>query len=317
MWISIHRDNWFGVWVGLELNLLCFIPFLTQRREVYREARVKYFLVQSCASLLLLIRRVRMVNYFSWFRVFIRCALLLKLGVAPFYFWYLRVGSGVKWLQFLGLSTIQKITPLVLLFFREVRFKIGRWLILLRVGMSGFAGGVGGINELSLRKLLVYSSINHLGWILIPLSVSNEFWLVYFIVYCLLVGLLVVVFLIFGFYHVNQLFSVKISLIRKSGLALGLLSLGGLPPLLGFFPKLIIIEVSRGVLINLIIYIIIASRVIALYYYIRIGVGVLILNFNSAKILRSKVETISSRILISISISGTVIYYFAFQRFLQ
>ncbi|RXG51283.1 NADH-ubiquinone oxidoreductase chain 2, partial [Armadillidium vulgare] len=79
---------------------------------------------------------------------------LLKLGAAPFYFWYLWVGRNLKWLQFLSLSTIQKISPLVLLFFRGLN-KGREVIIYSSIIVGGVVGGIGGINEASLRKLLV------------------------------------------------------------------------------------------------------------------------------------------------------------------
>ncbi|KAB7501205.1 NADH-ubiquinone oxidoreductase chain 2 [Armadillidium nasatum] len=89
--------------------------------------------------------------------------------------------------------TVQKIAPLVLLFFRGVN-KGGEILIYLRIIISGLIGGVGGINEVSLRKLLVFSSLNHIGWIIIPLVSENEFWLL-------------------KLYYLNQIFSCNYSIL--------------------------------------------------------------------------------------------------------
>lgn len=142
VWFSVHRNRWFGVWIGLELNLICFISFIVQRDKTCREASVKYFLVQACASLLLLFRGVRINNYLGRIKILITISLLLKLGAAPFYFWYLWVGDGLKWIQFLFLRTIQKITPLVILFFR-VTDKGREVLIYLRIIRRGLVGRVG------------------------------------------------------------------------------------------------------------------------------------------------------------------------------
>nr|APU89567.1 NADH dehydrogenase subunit 2 [Armadillidium album] len=317
VWVSIHSDSWFGVWIGLELNLLCFIPFLTQSKETYSEPGVKYFLIQACASFLLLMSGVSMLNYSLFMNVFISCALLLKLGAAPYYFWYLSVGEGVTWFQFLGLSTIQKIAPLVLLFFSEVNLKISGWLISLSIILSGFVGGVGGVNELSFRKLLVYSSINHLGWIMVPLLVLNEFWLIYFLVYCLLISMVVIILLVFGLYHMNQLFNISISFVSKITLAVSLLSLGGLPPLLGFFPKLVIIEFCSGGLMHLIMYAMIISSVMTLFYYMRVLMSSVMLNFDNMKFLMSKMEILSCSFMMVVSMLGGLVYYLVFKSFLQ
>ncbi|RXG53960.1 NADH-ubiquinone oxidoreductase chain 2, partial [Armadillidium vulgare] len=145
---------------------------------VCREPRVKYFLVQACASFLLFFRGVRIINYIGVIKRLITISLLIKLGAAPFYFWYLWVGNR-----------------------REV-------LIYLSIIVGGVVGGIGGV---------------------------------------------------------------RISWIAKLTLFVSFLSLGGLPPLLGFFPKFIVIEIRSG------------RSVITLFYYLRARLSVLILNYRKVK----------------------------------
>lgn len=304
------------MWAGLELNLICFIPFIIQGDVVCREPRVKYFLVQACASFLLFFRGVRIINYIGVIKRLITISLLIKLGAAPFYFWYLWVGNSLKWIQFLSLSTIQKISPLVLLFFRGLN-KGREVLIYLSIIVGGVVGGIGGINEASLRKLLVYSSLNHIGWIIIPLMVENELWLVYFFFYCLILIIVVWILYLLKLYYLNQIFSVRISWIAKLTLFVSFLSLGGLPPLLGFFPKFIVIEIRSGRLILFRLFFLIIRSVITLFYYLRARLSVLILNYRKVKFNFTFSEKFSIILIIIITIIGGVIRIIFFQRFLQ
>lgn len=316
VWFSIHRDSWLGVWVGLELNLVCFIPLMIQGDSISREPSVKYFLVQACASFLLLFRGARLINYKEGIKILILISLLLKLGAAPFYVWYLWVGDSLKWLQFLVLRTVQKIAPLVLLFFRGVN-KGGEILIYLRIIISGLIGGVGGINEVSLRKLLVFSSLNHIGWIIIPLVSENEFWFIYFLFYCLMITITIWILRLLKLYYLNQIFSVRVSWANKLTLIITFFSLGGLPPLLGFFPKLVVIErrVGRPMVLNLSFIIIIS--VITLFYYLRIGLRVLILNHLKIKSNLIFFKKFSVTIILLVTLLGAETRTFLFQRFLQ
>ena len=63
-------------------------------------------------------------------------------------------------------------------------------------------------------------------------------------------------------------------------IALPLLSLGGLPPFLGFFPKWIIIELLIFSKLYWLIFILVNFSLITLYFYIRICYSAFILNFN-------------------------------------
>nr|AKG95414.1 NADH dehydrogenase subunit 2 [Cylisticus convexus] len=276
VWISIFNMSWIGVWVGLEMNLLCFIPFLTQSSKNYSEAGVSYFLTQACGSFILLMAGVSMENFSGFMKVCISLALLLKMGVSPFHFWYPWVASELKWEQFFFLSTLQKLAPLILLYSSELESSSS--LIYLSIIMSGLVGGVGGINESSIRKLLVYSSINHLGWILIPLVGKNEFWVIYFFIYCFMLLNVVMMLIMHKIYYMNQLCSVMISWKGKLVLMVGLLSLGGMPPLLGFISKWGVISMSVKSIEMVSLTVMVMSSVITLFYYTRAGFSVLILN---------------------------------------
>jgi len=131
------------------------------------------------------------------------------------------------------------------------------------------AGAAGGVNEFSLRKLLRYSSINHLGWILLAISKFNRRWLVYFILYCAVLFRLVNRLLVLKMFHLNQLILFAISGEAKIRVVMGLFSLGGLPPLLGFLPKWILIDKIRLEIPRVILLLLVVSRVVTLYFYRR------------------------------------------------
>lgn len=94
IFLVISSPTWFGAWVGLEVNLMSFIPVMLDRRNLIRvESCLKYFLVQAFSSLILLIALLVVMGELDsiWWGssgggVSIACALIIKLGAAPFHF---------------------------------------------------------------------------------------------------------------------------------------------------------------------------------------------------------------------------------------
>lgn len=274
VWISISSRRWVGVWIGLELNLLCFIPLIIQNSKG-GEIRAVYFLIQACGSFVLLIRGIRLIRHSLVFKMLINIALLLKVGAAPFHLWYIWVARELGWVQFLILSTFQKVAPLILLTLREVKYLGG--LIYLRIIICGVVRGAGGINSLSFRKLLVYSSINHLGWILIPIIRGSLFWFSYFCIYCLLLFITVWVLIRIRVFHLSQVTREMNLSAGRFFLFINILSLGGLPPLIGFFPKWGVFAICVERVDLICIMVIVLSRVVSIYFYIRSRLSILLL----------------------------------------
>jgi NADH-ubiquinone oxidoreductase chain 2 len=53
--ISISSNSWLGAWIGLEINLISFIPLISTQENIYTtEASLKYFVIQALASSVLL-----------------------------------------------------------------------------------------------------------------------------------------------------------------------------------------------------------------------------------------------------------------------
>lgn len=280
--ISISANSWLGAWIGLEINLLAFIPLIRDNKLISTEASLKYFLTQALASSVFLFAVILFLlnssksnsNYFI--EIIIFSSLLLKRGSAPFHFWFPNVMEGLSWLNALILITWQKIAPLIL-----ISYIIFKPLIITRIILSSLIGALGGLNQTSLRKLIAYSSINHLGWILAAIYNSNLLWITYFIFYSFLTFSIIFIFNMFKTSHINQLFSLFFhSKVIKFFLFFNLLSLGGLPPFLGFFPKWIVIQ---SLTINnqlFLLTFIVLITLITLYFYMRLCYRAFILNYH-------------------------------------
>jgi NADH-ubiquinone oxidoreductase chain 2 len=89
--ISISSNSWLGAWIGLEINLISFIPLISSQENIFTtEASLKYYIIQALASstLLFLVVMKALINQgFSTGRevheYIIIIPLLLKIGAAP------------------------------------------------------------------------------------------------------------------------------------------------------------------------------------------------------------------------------------------
>nr|YP_010703610.1 NADH dehydrogenase subunit 2 [Sinopodisma kelloggii]WCO86744.1 NADH dehydrogenase subunit 2 [Sinopodisma kelloggii] len=283
--LSISSNSWFGVWMGLEINLLSFIPMLANNKNLMmNESSIKYFIVQAMASTMLLfsILLIQMKYPMSWEMEFIpsmmvSSSLLLKIGAAPFHFWFPEVMGTSTWINCLTLMTWQKIAPMMVL---SYCIQLSTFMFVITI-LSIIIGAIGGLNQTSLRQLLAYSSISHLGWMISSLMVSENMWEMYFIIYSLLSVIMVLLFKQLNLFFLNQIYSsTNMKTEIKFMMFLSLLSLGGLPPFLGFMPKWIIIQSLVENNMTIMMTIMIMLTMITLYYYMRISFSALILSYS-------------------------------------
>ena len=249
-------------WAALEVNTIAFIPIILDPSKPERvRAAIKYFFIQAYASLIFLIGPL--LWHVPEIAVFL--AMIIKLGISPFHNWYPSVISNLNWPSAFFISTWQKIAPLWIL--RENT--VNTHLVAPLAALNAIVGGLGGLIQTEIRPLLAFSSIGHIGWVIFRIPLSVLVILIYFISYTLHLGVLIYLF------YINKTNTPKdissSNLIPgqvKATVALTLLSLGGIPPLLGFIPKFIIILV-RAPLFLPPLFLILGSY-INIYYYISI-----------------------------------------------
>jgi len=276
--LSISSSSWFGAWIGLELNLISFIPLITIKINSYfSEAAIKYFLIQALASAFIIISRCLYMSFTLLSSALISVALLLKLGAAPCHFWFPQVIQGLSWIQVIILISIQKLAPIFLISYLMTSPALVQIIILSAI-LSAFIGAVGGLNLIRLRKIIAFSSINHISWILISISLNDIIWILYFSLYVVISSSVI------GLFHSLQasnipdlLNSNHLTSILTLVVPLRLLSLGGLPPFTGFVPKWIVIQIIVINKIFIPLFFLLLSALITLYFYLRILIPYILL----------------------------------------
>nr|YP_010952606.1 NADH dehydrogenase subunit 2 [Sphingulus mus]WMQ52952.1 NADH dehydrogenase subunit 2 [Sphingulus mus] len=283
--ISISSNSWFGCWIGLEINLMSFIPLISNSNNLLSsEASLKYFLTQSIASMnflfSILIKMILMNNFEmnNFISIMINSSLLMKMGSAPFHFWFPNISEGLSWFNNFILMTWQKITPLIL-FSYYINLNFSYFIIIMNV----MVGAIGGLNQTSLRKLMAFSSINNLGWMIFSIMISENLWIFYFFMYSFLISIMFFLFYILNMFFINQLFINNMNFMIKMNLLINFLSMGGLPPFIGFLPKWIIINSLMMNKFYLLTFIMVMSSLITIFFYIRIIYSSFMFNYFKMK----------------------------------
>uniref|UniRef100_A0AB38ZHC5 NADH-ubiquinone oxidoreductase chain 2 n=1 Tax=Ledropsis sp. 1 XYW-2023a TaxID=3078463 RepID=A0AB38ZHC5_9HEMI len=260
--ISVSCNGWVMIWAGMELFLVSFIPFFCNFSVVSSECSMSYFLVQGLSSSLLIFSLVFFsVNTNGLISSFFCFSLLLKLGCAPFHNWVMGVITGMDYDSLLLFLTFSKLPPFFMLSYISYNLSIFVFFCLV-------VGSVGGLNHSSLKKILGFSSVFNMGFVVYLLEVGS-LWLVYFFIYFLMVSFLVLFLILYNFIYVNSLFLVGLSFFSKLSFWFIFLSMGGMPPMVGFLIKLVCIEFSilnNDYLISM--FMVIFSLVV-MFYYIR------------------------------------------------
>nr|YP_010579389.1 NADH dehydrogenase subunit 2 [Thalamita prymna]UEV85621.1 NADH dehydrogenase subunit 2 [Thalamita prymna] len=280
--LSISSTSWFGAWLGLELNLLSFIPLITTKLCPFlAESAIKYFLIQALASTILIMSSSMYMYIPDFSYSLILLSLMIKLGAAPVHFWFPQVIEGLSWPQAFVLLSIQKIAPMFLISYLTFT-PILTSMITFMALMSSLIGALGGLNVMKLRKLMAFSSINHMSWMLIAMSINDMMWMIYFLFYLFTSGSVVILLYSTQSYSMSDILNQnKKSMIFNLLIPMNLLSLGGLPPFLGFIPKWIMIQLFSSKMMIFTLLILLFSSLITLYFYLRLFTPMVLLSFSS------------------------------------
>nr|YP_002213652.1 NADH dehydrogenase subunit 2 [Chelydra serpentina]ABB22858.1 NADH dehydrogenase subunit 2 [Chelydra serpentina]ABK81679.1 NADH dehydrogenase subunit 2 [Chelydra serpentina] len=279
--LTISSNHWILAWTGLEISTLAVIPLMAQQHHPRAiEAAIKYFLIQAAASTLILFSSItnawtlgqwdimQMSNTVSC--TILTTALAIKLGLAPFHFWLPEVLQGTTTMMAMILTTWQKLAPLSLLVMTAQSLNTP---LLLMLGLtSTIIGGWGGLNQTQLRKIMAFSSIAHLGWMITILTLSIKLMLITFYIYIIMT---MTMFTMMKLLETNKISTTMMSWTKlptmNTMMMLTLMSLAGLPPLTGFMPKWLILQELTKQNMIIIATMLALSSLLSLFFYLRIS----------------------------------------------
>lgn len=244
--------------------MLRFLPILASSEVSPLENSVKYFLIQRMASIIFIMAVLGMsFNYTRVVEILIVMVLLLKLGAVPFHGWFLSLVKTVNIYVIFLLSTIQKIIPLVIMRILNYWIRIIFFVSIISFMVTLFLG----LSLLRFFKILALSRINNLVWILISIFRGFQYLALYFFIYA---WLFLGIYLVFCetnkriFHHIQMT-----TTINKLYTIFILISIGGLPPIVGFLGKVSVIKVTLMTVNRIFIIFLLFSSLFILFLYIR------------------------------------------------
>jgi NADH-quinone oxidoreductase subunit N len=298
----------FYILIEIQSIVLYFLIAFDRASSISAESGLKYFLTSIFMSIIfllgisfiyitfgttnlsllsLMLYRLVDIGLSLYGFIFIFIFIFFKLAVVPFHFWALEVYEGASWPVISILAVISKLPLIIFLikFFVVVSFDINLNVNLLLILINIFGifsiivGTFGAVYYMNIRKILVYSGITNIGYVLLALGSSSLlsiiFVYIYFIFYMFVVLLLVsFILLIFGVKFKDYTFQFKGLAIKYSYIALLFLLLFfilvGLPPFAGFWTKFLLIYsmlITGSLFKALFVFI---SNILSAVYYLRI-----------------------------------------------
>nr|QIJ57901.1 ND2 [Hemidactylus benguellensis] len=279
--VTMSSNHWFLAWLGLELNTLSILPIMAKHHHPRAiEATTKYFLIQATAAASILFAstiNAWQTGHWSLMHTnsnitttLATIAIMMKLGIAPMHLWYPEALQGTPVGTAMLISTWQKIAPLTFLYL--LHNNLNPTMILTLGLLSAAIGGWTGLNQTQTRKIMAFSSIAHMGWLLVALNFNPH-----------LATLTVLLYLITTTATFTILSATTTKTITDMGTTwttspamlstamLTLLSLGGLPPLTGFLPKWLILNELTTTNLAPIGLALLATSLPSLFFYTRMA----------------------------------------------
>nr|APQ47864.1 NADH dehydrogenase subunit 2 [Cheumatopsyche brevilineata] len=282
--ITISSNSWVSCWMGLELNTFSFLPFIFKKKNfLSSETSIKYFFVQSISSVNLMFSQciiISLINlkimnktfFLPFMSLSVIICLLFKLGSAPFHFWMINLIESLDWFSMFIFFSIQKIPPIIM-----ISFYMNSKFLYLIIVLNCLFGSVGGMTQLSIRKIMTYSSIFNFSWMFSAIIISENMFLLFMFIYSLISMNLFTFFKLINLTFLNQLHNIKNSKFSILIILINMMSLGGLPPFLGFIPEWLISIYFIQMKSYIILFIIMMS-LINLFYYFQLIFPLIFLN---------------------------------------
>lgn len=307
MGIMVSANDFMALYLGLELNSLsAYVLAAILRRDVRSaEAGLKYFVLGALASGILLYGMSLLYGFtggtsFAAVRagltgeigigalfgiIFVLSGLAFKISAVPFHMWTPDVYEGSPTPVTAFFATAPKVAAVALtarVVFEVFGAQVTAWqqIVMFTALASIIFGALGAIGQENLKRLLAFSSINNVGFILLGLAVATEAgasaMLVYLFIYVAMsLGSFVALLMLRsedGALYETFADIRGLSVTRPAiawALLLFMFSLAGVPPLLGFYSKFVVFQATIEAGLVAFGAIAIAASVIGAFYYIK------------------------------------------------
>nr|WPN89791.1 NADH dehydrogenase subunit 2 [Fenusa sp. 1 GYN-2023a] len=274
MWLTIifmiYSSSWFNAWLSMEMNLMSFIPLMMNNsKNKISNSMMMYFIIQASSSSMMMMMIILMkmnmyLNKMMIINMIIQISLMMKMGAAPLHWWMPKMMNNLSWMNCLILMTLQKIGPMYL-----ISTTNNTTIMYMFSLMSTYIGSIVGMNQTSIKLIMMYSSLSHMGWMIMSLMMSLNLMFIYFLIYSLITLMITMLMNNMKFNYLNDLFknNSSESIFKKMMSMSLLLSISGLPPFLGFLPKIITLIFMMKNMFYMEMILFIMMSMLSLWYY--------------------------------------------------
>ncbi len=309
MMLMVSSNDLLSLFVSLELQSLALYILVSFSKDDFNssEAGVKYFVIGSLSTCIFLFGSsliygiIGSTNFSEIGQyisdqynlptlliiglIFILVSLSLKISAAPFHMWTPDVYQGAPSIVTAFLSTAPKIAVFAVLIrllvypFGEIIIDWGKIIIILSIS-SMIIGSLGALKQDDLKRLMAYSTINHIGFILMALVPGSEDGITaicIYLIFYLTMNLGVFLFILnmrrdqINVTKIKDLSGLyKTEPVIAGCLAIIFFSMAGIPPLAGFIGKLLVLNIVIDNNLFFLAIIAVVTSVIAAFYYIRL-----------------------------------------------
>nr|YP_011036706.1 NADH dehydrogenase subunit 2 [Xestocephalus iguchii]WRK21310.1 NADH dehydrogenase subunit 2 [Xestocephalus iguchii] len=257
--VSTCSNSWMMIWAGLEISLISFIPLMEKESVLSTESSIKYFIMQSISSSMMILGMIMSMKTISW--TLISYSMLIKMGTAPFHMWMISVSEGMTYMNLFIMLTVMKMPPMTIINYNMTENPIMSM-------MSLIMGSLMGLNQTSTRKILTYSSVYNLGFML-TLSKTTSNWMWFLFIYSTMLAMTMMMMNTLSISYMNQMSINNKNILSKLNLWIMMMSMSGLPPSIGFVNKLMTIELMIQKNQMLMSSMMIMTSLIVSFYYTR------------------------------------------------
>nr|YP_010990552.1 NADH dehydrogenase subunit 2 [Aplos simplex]WOW98866.1 NADH dehydrogenase subunit 2 [Aplos simplex] len=264
----MSSNNMLFTWMSMEINLISFMPIMTKSKKM-KDQPMKYFIIQSAASSLMIMT----VMLYSIIEnpldesIMMMTSLIMKMGLMPFHLWLPSTMQGLTWENCFIISTLQKISP-VIFTSQTISMNTMKTPMIMSLIMSPISA----IKQLSLKKIMAYSSISNTPWMIMSIKMSKFMFMMFMTIYSITTMMLMKKMKKMNILFYNQM--KPSSTKSKMMITSTMLSMSGMPPLTGFFPKWMMLQnmASSSMMLSISM---IMSSMLSTFIYLKMSVNMM------------------------------------------
>lgn len=255
--IRISSRSWIIVWVIIEINIvcICFLINKESKSEILTNFSLNYFIVQAIASRVILLTAYCKIGE-QVREIIITVIILTKIGAWPMHSWYITMINKITNKKYLIIiMTWQKIIPMFLISLIRLRILVLSAVILTLVIPAFILR-----NSMSFKRIIALSSLNSNRWLILSVILKWSIFVRFLTIYRVALGMAI--------FHMQIKQTKTTSRLEEPWeTALIFMNLGGVPPIIIFRAKILVVKSLLVVNLKLIRIVLVLVRCVFLYFY--------------------------------------------------